>query len=585
MKHVKKNFHRKSSKQLPPHLLDLPADFAWQLLRSVLSDCSDEIGQEPNLSGFVDQANAALRRRDPSLYYELEDKWGLQRINSLGGGMRHESVSCARLVTSLLRKSTDLPLVEPKARRADCLKKVVAVDDNLKFRGGDDEVLRRISVEILLLIGECPDMDKVMDNAKHGPGTSLFGGHMETASYYKYIRWPYVVGSEARCHLQTLIEKDPRWLGALEDSYRRRYKIKTWSILDRGAFWSNVLLPVTFNKISVVPKDGRKDRPIAVEPMGSMLLQLGVDRVFRRCLLENWHMDLNSAVLNRRSAREGSLDSSPVSPATLDLSNASDTIHWKWVERFFPPAWFKLLMSLRCPFGQLPCGTGLVYNKISSMGNGYTFALESVFFLAILRAVSAVYGSPSDRLLAYGDDLVFPQYLLRPVVYYLGWVGCEVNLSKTFSAGPVRESCGEDYYEGVNIRPVYLKRIDDICDLVSLRNRLCEWSRCTWGEYRMTNTDRFLLQYYGGEPLIGPRGSNHGDSTWIYDPLFSCRDRVLDGLSRSVPRSGKGREFLLGRLIHDLRTCELESPRFSITVRGRGTVNRSGRFVSYSDAE
>lgn len=585
MKHVKNNnSQQKIRKTDCPRLLELPHDFSWKLLDACLDDLQDLIRLEPATSDFVVQARRAIRSRKPELYHKLEDDWSLQRINSLGRGLQHASVAAVRLVASLMQKCPDIELNSPSVRREQCLLNAIKVDDELKSFDLDDRVIRRIQIEILLLLGEEPDLEEVLLGAKHGPGTSLFGDFSESAGYFKYLRWPYLVTDDARSLLRTAIESDQRWHNALEDSFRQRYSIEKWRIVDQAVFWENVFMPVSFNKIAVVPKDGRKDRPIAIEPVGSMYLQLGVDRVLRDRLRTCWNMDLSDALKNRAAAREGSTVTSALSPATLDLSNASDTVSLFAIQKFLPVGWVRLLCSLRSRFGLLPSGDAIVYKKISSMGNGYTFALESVFFMAILRAVSAEYGDVTDKLLAYGDDLAFPRYLAPMVVFYLSHVGCKVNMKKTFHSGPVRESCGEDYYDGVNIRPVYLKGIDDIADLVSFRNKLCEWRYNLTGEYSMPKTESFLFRFYGGEALIGPWKTTAPDSAWINDPYMSVAEfSKIQCFQLKAPDPIRGRNFLLGRLVHDLYNCELESPRFEIRERGRGTVVLSGYTVVFLD--
>jgi len=100
------------------------------------------------------------------------------------------------------------------------------------------------------------------------------------------------------------------------------------------------------------------------------------------------------------------------------------------------------------------------------MGNGFTFELETAVFLAIilavrnLRAVSEPLEAlitPGRDVLVYGDDIIIPTEYASDVVSALSYCGFKTNDSKSFVEGPFRESCGGDYFRGVDVRPYFLK--------------------------------------------------------------------------------------------------------------------------------
>jgi hypothetical protein len=60
----------------------------------------------------------------------------------------------------------------------------------------------------------------------------------------------------------------------------------------------------------------------------------------------------------------------------------------------------------------------------------------------------------------YGDDMIAPVDAFETIVDLLESLGFKVNLSKTFSKGKFRESCGIDAWDGVNVTPSYVKVLE-----------------------------------------------------------------------------------------------------------------------------
>jgi hypothetical protein len=104
------------------------------------------------------------------------------------------------------------------------------------------------------------------------------------------------------------------------------------------------------------------------------------------------------------------------------------------------------------------------------MGNGFTFELETAVFLAVILAVRNLraigdpsWGSsrPGEDIFVYGDDIIIPTELASDVVSALSYCGFSINKDKSFVDGRFRESCGGDYFEGVDVRPFFLKEYPD----------------------------------------------------------------------------------------------------------------------------
>lgn len=202
------------------------------------------------------------------------------------------------------------------------------------------------------------------------------------------------------------------------------------------------------NVITLVPKNWKTHRTIAKEPTHSLPFQLALDSYLKRKLLR-WGIDLSSQSRNQELAREGSLNGSL---ATIDLEMASDTLSFNTVAWMLPYDWFELMSSFRSSTYEAPWGSG-EYAKYSSMGNGFTFSLETLIFTAAVRAVG------SQRYSVYGDDIIIESDRVNSLTKLLTFLGFRINKEKSF-VDPLtrfRESCGHDYYNGRFVTPFYLR--------------------------------------------------------------------------------------------------------------------------------
>jgi len=226
------------------------------------------------------------------------------------------------------------------------------------------------------------------------------------------------------------------------------------------------------NRFLTVPKDCRKDRGIAVEPSINVYYQLALGRVMRRRLASRG-LDLDfGQEVHRRVACEASKEGHM---CTIDLSNASDTVCNNLVKLLLPTDWYEALSSLRCQF-TLVDNHWVRLEKFSSMGNGYTFELETVLFAAIAAAVLEHHDVPPNfggNVLVFGDDIIVPSSLGPEVLAALKFFGFAANEDKTFLDGPFRESCGGDYFLGADVRPHYIKEeVTEPQHLIVLANAL-----------------------------------------------------------------------------------------------------------------
>lgn len=275
------------------------------------------------------------------------------------------------------------------------------------------------------------------------------------------------------------------------------------------------------NRIELVPKDWRKDRTIACEPEANCALQLAFDEYAKK-RLKRHGIDLRNQSISKERAKLGSIDGSF---ATVDFSSASDTVAYNLVAWFLPTPWFEFLDSVRSPqFRGVIFGSG-EYEKFSSMGNGSTFTLETLVFASIC------YACGSRRFLVYGDDVIIETELYNQFVRIAVLLGFTVNLEKSFASGPFRESCGGEYFNGVDVTPVVIRTIDErkaqLCHLhnsLSVLTSPFEWL----GWYLEEMRKHFSLPF-------APFNENTMSGVWI-EPLHARKLGLLR--RRSVTRKG-----------------------------------------------
>jgi hypothetical protein len=227
------------------------------------------------------------------------------------------------------------------------------------------------------------------------------------------------------------------------------------------------------NVMFTVPKKTDIDRCACKEPDLNMFIQKGIGSHFRDCL-RRVGINLNDQSINRSLAREGSLTGRL---ATLDLSSASDSVSEGLVALFLPETWHTHLDAVRCQVTVID-GEEHRNSMFSSMGNGFTFELESLLFYVLARA-TAYFTGTKGVVSVYGDDIICPTDMVHDLMWILGYFGFSVNTDKSFTEGPFRESCGGHYHDGYDITPFYIRKpIDSMPDLIDVANKLRHWGEC-----------------------------------------------------------------------------------------------------------
>lgn len=298
--------------------------------------------------------------------------------------------------------------------------------------------------------------------------------------------------------------------------------LTTWRLAEsnREKTYGEVEL-VKGSRFSFVPKDDDTSRLIAIEPSLNMFFQLGLGRLLEERLVSFFGLDITSQPqINQEAARFGSVTDDL---ATLDLSDASDSLGLPMLTWALPKSILDLLKRLRSPCGTL-VDELLELHMVSTMGNGFTFPLETLVFSAVV--VSAIKShrrnpvrpmsepgltnhwgefAPEGYWGVFGDDIVCHKLVASRVIRLLGLLGFKVNRDKSFVEGHFRESCGRDFFKGHDVRGVYIKRLDNTEARYAAINALNVWSAKT-GIF-LPNTVRRLVDSVKWLPI--PPAENH----------------------------------------------------------------------------
>jgi hypothetical protein len=290
-----------------------------------------------------------------------------------------------------------------------------------------EAVLYAAQRKISKILGDLPTFSEL--RFRFGPGATT-QIKKKDASARRKLSQKFVCNASAAKHLEALAAEHPDWF---QTSAR-------------------CLPPFAIHreKVEFVPKSAKTDRKITKAPTLDTYVQLGLGDYMTDRLRASG-IDLSDQTLNQRLAREGSITGDL---ATLDLSSASDTISSGLVESLLPLEWWDLLRDFRSAVIETPFGA-LRLESFSSMGNGFTFPLETLIFYSL--AVSCVRSEDSRRVSVYGDDIIVPTYAVPLLLEVLCAAGFLVNTRKSYWSGNFRESCGKDYISGIDVRPCFVK--------------------------------------------------------------------------------------------------------------------------------
>lgn len=395
--------------------------------------------------------------------------------------------------------------------------------------GREDRFLDRISG--ILWTQVFPEFDYTSLICRHGPGVTA--DRLSPNGRHSIRQWP----SRSELLFPSDLHAFPNYGYAAEasggDSSR---EIEYLDVGDEPAV-----------RVVFVPKTLKAPRVIAIEPSHMQYMQQAmlahiVPIVESHGLTRN-SIRFSDQSTNQRLAHRASIDREL---ATLDLSEASDRVHFALVQRIFAKSTIlEYLEDCRSMHATLPNGRNIILSKFASMGSALCFPVEAMVFYTLLQSAmhtqdgrEPTYKSIkrySALIDVYGDDIIVPVRYADSVVDYLESYALKVNVGKSFRFSHFRESCGGDFFHGTDVKPVYGREVpyDD----------LRSWTpttRMSWaatsdqfylkGLWKTAQCIRDMVQETVRTPI--PRSRSAGAGLRFHSLLFDTNCRYNNNLYR-----------------------------------------------------
>jgi hypothetical protein len=297
-------------------------------------------------------------------------------------------------------------------------------------------------------------------------------------------------------------------------------------------------------RVVFVPKTMKSPRVIAIEPVCMQYIQQAIatwliPRIEHSSKYMSGRVNFTRQDINGQLALASSRNKRL---ATLDMSEASDRVSSYLVWRMLRsvPDFRRQVFACRSTRAKLPSGRILPLRKFASMGSALCFPMESVcFFIAVVSIrihQAGVLVSPktirqySNGVTVYGDDIIVPAREAPAICEKLSSYGLKINSHKSFWNGNFRESCGVDAYNGVDVTPVYVRRmlptdrtdVQSLASTVALANQF--YLKGLWGVAKELR--KLVESILGTLPTIGIKS-------------FRYLERVIEG-RYSVHRGSAG---------------------------------------------
>lgn len=471
------------------HWLEVyPANESLDLLRTLALEHAERGG--PKAAPIVDAikrgdvAKLALYELDPSseewtastLYHSRQAVAFFSKLEPLEIGVDKEKVAYDKFVLS--ESSCRL---QNEAFRA-------SARGEFSFLRGVEPALLRAQRKIAQVLGPFPSFQQL--GYRFGKGATTL-----TPKRKASLREKFSAGVSCSEECLPIAKAILEELPLLSDAICSYEKVD-----EDGDEWFGISLHLHDGRLEFVPKNAKTFRSVIVEPVLNGLYQLALgDHMTKR--LAAFGVDLRDQTRNQSLALEGSLTGAL---ATLDLSAASDSVSTELVFSLLPLDWAIGLARGRTGH-VLYRGNRLALEKFSSMGNGFTFPLQSLIFWALARAVC----DNNETVSVYGDDIILPSARATEFIRLLTCVGFTVNEEKSYTEGPFRESCGRDFYRGIDVRPYFQKEWVSPRTLFTLHNYYVRRGLSEFSE-RVLNWIHPALRLYGPDGY----GDGHLLGSW-----------------------------------------------------------------------
>lgn len=339
-------------------------------------------------------------------------------------------------------------------------------------------------------------------------------------------------------------------------------------------------------RVVVVPKDRRRRRIISAEPMHMQYLQHALSAYIMHRLEFERHTPIRFTDQTVNATAAGRTDL-----ATLDLSDASDTVSRRIVRQLFAfdSEWVDLLFRLRSDFAHIQCaGIDRVVplRAYAPMGSALCFPIESLAFAAITITIIAAckgtvnriikkgtscdaYWEAANDVYVYGDDIIVPREYACQVVSGLESCGFLPNQTKSCVDGLFRESCGAEYFNGTRVEPVRPKAFgltaprghSAVPPMVDIANRLAAGGFTNAASYIASNWDYpVAVGNYPGQADPRLPWRKPGKIRWN-PKLQAYEQQTMKLLDRGSDKERSGYTALMEWFHSGARSCRSEIGR------------------------
>lgn len=280
------------------------------------------------------------------------------------------------------------------------------------------------------------------------------------------------------------------------------------------------------SKQTFVPKRWDALRGISMENTGKMWAEQGLMKALYSYI--HWHPYLKKRInlISQKQNQEYARYASYMQVyCTCDYSSASDLIGARLVNTIFDKVPFKrLLMVLRSKTSQLGDKTTKL-QKFAPMGNALSFPVESIIFGALCE-LSCRWAGVAPTWSVFGDDVILPVQAFPHLEVLSLALNFKLNRDKSFVESSFAESCGREYFNGVDVTPMYFRiQVSNLKNPVNADN-FSAWVEMVNNCFNLgfTRTRKKLLSlltesYYGKQKQkIVPLYEN------AYDSIFSYHD-------------------------------------------------------------
>lgn len=325
--------------------------------------------------------------------------------------------------------------------------------------GPTPAILHMATAKIAKVLGEF-NLNRLMDECSWSTGATESIKWLDVSLHEKLTE-PPSCSKRAEPYVRKALTADWQWAMANHD-FNGSLGINT---SDYGLF-------------ATVDKDAKTDRCIDKQPTLNMFFQkAGGNHIRRR--LKRFGLNLDSQERNQLLARKALM----LGLATLDLRSASDSLCTQVVKHLLPIDWFLFFDDIRTHSTRVPkgiCGDKVdkivKAEKFAAMGNGFAFELESLIFWALSTSVCEYLSLSTSNVAVFGDDIIVPSEASSLLIDVLAFCGFATNTEKSFTSGRFYESCGEHYFDGIEVTPCYQKNVlSKPEELIRASNRLRRW--------------------------------------------------------------------------------------------------------------